>query len=142
MRPPHRVLEAIVASLRQVIAPAIADPYPRAQAYMAAVILEYVARQVEERRDLEAGKAGALEDLFRDLAAMLEGQALPGPDAAGGEARLCRMIEWLYAERERLGPERFAAASGRVRRALRQLLDEELKVAAAPARAPVRGERP
>ena len=131
MRPPHRVLEAIVASLRQVIAPAVAEPYPKAQAYMAAVILEYVARQVEERRDGEAAKARAIEGLFRDLAAMLEGHGLPGADAAGEEARLCRMIEWLYTERERLGPERFAAASGRVRLALRQLLDEELKVAGA-----------
>jgi hypothetical protein len=60
---------------------------------------------------------------------VLEGRALPGPDAAGGEARLCRVIEWLYAERESLGPGRFAAANGRVRRALRQLLDEDLKVA-------------
>jgi hypothetical protein len=129
MRPAHQFLEAIVGSLRHVIAPAIADPYPKAQAHMAAVILEYVARQVDERRDLEALKARALEDLFRDLDAVLEGRALPGPDAAGGEARLCRVIEWLYAERESLGPGRFAAANGRVRRALRQLLDEDLKVA-------------
>ena len=45
------------------------------------------------------------------------------------EAHLCRLIEWLYAEKDRLGPETFAAANQRVRAALRQLLDQELKVA-------------
>jgi hypothetical protein len=129
MLPARRFLDEIVVSLRTVIAPAIADPYPKAQAYMAAVILELVARQVEERGDLARAKAHALEQLFDDLSAGLAGRGLPGPDGAGAEARLCRVIEWLYAEREGLGPDVFAAAHDRVRRALRQLLDEDLKVA-------------
>ena len=41
----HHLLEEVIASLRNVIAPAIADPYPKAQAYMTAVILEFVSRQ-------------------------------------------------------------------------------------------------
>jgi len=45
------------------------------------------------------------------------------------EARLCRLIEWLYAEKERFEPEVFAIANRRIREALRQLLDQELKVA-------------
>jgi hypothetical protein len=129
MLPAHRFLDAVIASLRDVIAPAIADPYAKGQAYMAAVLLESVSRQVEERGDIELEKAHALEALSGDLAAVLAGRAVPGPDDGAGEARLCRLIEWLYAERERLGPETFAAANGRVRRALRQLLDAELKVA-------------
>jgi hypothetical protein len=127
MLPPHRFLDAVIASLRDVIAPAIADPYAKGQAYMAAVLLEFVSRQVEERVDIEVEKARALEALSGDLAAVLAHRAVPGPD--DGEARLCRLIEWLYAERERLGGDTFAAANGRVRRALRQLLDAELKVA-------------
>ena len=129
MLPPHRFLDEIIASLRTVIAPAIADPYPKAQAYMAAVILEFVARQVEERGDLEREKAHALEQLFGDLSAVLGGRTLPGSDDADAQARLCRVIDWLYAERERLGPHVFADANGRVRRTLRQLLDADLKVA-------------
>lgn len=124
-----RLLDEIVASLRNVIAPAVADPYPKAQAYMAAVILEFVARQVEERGDIETAKARVLEELFRDLPAALAGRALPGSDDGDPEARLCRVIEWLYVERERLGPETFAAANQRVRQALRRLLDEDLKIA-------------
>jgi hypothetical protein len=129
MLPAHRFLDEIIASLRGVIAPAVADPYARAQAYMAAVILEFVARQVEERSDLEQAKARALDELFADLPALLGGRALPPHDDAGAEARLCRVIDWLYAERSRLGPEIFTAANARVRRALRQRLDEDLKVA-------------
>lgn len=129
MLPAHRFLDEIIASLRTVIGPAIADPYPRAQAYMAAVILEFVSRQVEERADLGAEKARALASLFADLGAVLGGRALPGADERDAEARLCRVIEWLYTERERLGPDVFAAANGRVRQALRQLLDADLQVA-------------
>jgi len=129
MLPARRFLDEIVASLRTVIAPAIAEPYPKAQAYMAAVILEFVSRQVEERDDVEAAKARALDALFRDLPALLGGWPLPGSGESDGPARLCRVIEWVYAERERLGPEVFAAANGRVRRTLRELLDQDLKVA-------------
>lgn len=129
MREALRLLDEVSDALRNVIAPAIAEPYPKAQAGMAAVILEFLSRQVEERGDIEAAKARVLHELFRDLPAVLAGHPLPGPDGGDPEARLCRVIEWLYAERERLGPETFAAANGRVRRALRQLLNEDLKVA-------------
>jgi hypothetical protein len=129
MLSPYRFLDGIIASLRNVIAPAIADPYPKAQAYMAAVILEFVSRQVDERRDLATEKERALGALFRDLSAVLEGRVLSDPDDGDQEARVCRLIEWVYAERDRLGPEVFAAANSRIRQALRQLLDQELRVA-------------
>ena len=45
------------------------------------------------------------------------------------EDGMCELIEHLYAERGSLGEETFAAANRRVRQALRQLLDQELKVA-------------
>lgn len=125
----RRLLDEVAASLRTVIAPAVADPYPRAQAYMAAVILEYVSRQVEERGDIDTEKARVLDDLFRELPAVLGGTPLPASDDVDRETRLTRVIEWLYAERPRLGPELFAAANGRIRQTLRQLLDQELKVA-------------
>ncbi|HEV8715203.1 MAG TPA: hypothetical protein VGX03_20525 [Candidatus Binatia bacterium] len=125
----HRLLDEIIASLRNVIAPAIPDPYPKAQAYMAAVILEFVSRQVEERHDIAREKEQALHDSLRDLSAVLEGKGPSGSDITDQEARLCRFIEWLYSEKDRLGPESFAIANQRVREALRQLLDQELKVA-------------
>ena len=130
----HRLLEEVIASLRNVIAPAITEPYPKSQAYMAAVILEFAARQVEERHDIDDEKTHTLNNLFHDITSLLAGKdpAVEGtPDASipDQEARLDRLIEWLYTEKDRLGPETFAAANQRVRTALRQLLDQELKIA-------------
>ena len=125
----HRLLEEVIASLRNVIAPAIAEPYPKSQAYMAAVILEFVSRQVEERHDIEEEKTLTLNALFHDVTSLLTGKAPVVVDTLDEETRLGRLIEWLYAEKDHLGPETFAAANQRVRAALRQVLDQELKVA-------------
>ena len=125
----HHFLDEVITSLRTVIVPAIADPYPKAQAAMAAVLLEFVSRQVEERSDIAEGKEHALAELFEDLPKLLSGRALEGDDKEDQESRLCRVIEQLYAHRSQLGEEVFIAANTRVRQTLRQLLDEELKVA-------------
>ena len=128
MIPAKQLLNEIVSSLRNVIAPAIIEPYPKAQAYMAAVILEFVARQVEERSDIAEGKQAAITALFNDLS-QLAGANRIASDNPTTEEGLSRLIEGLYAERRQLGEEAFVAANRVVRRALRQLLDQELKVA-------------
>jgi hypothetical protein len=123
-----RMLEEVIASLRGVVAPAIPAPYPRTQAYMAAVILEFLARAIEERSDVADAKKRSIERLFADirqLGVVTPAEMLGGDD---GESRLAKLIEALYADRERLGEARFAAASQRVRRTLRDLLDEDLKI--------------
>jgi hypothetical protein len=125
-----QLMSEIVYSLRNVIAPAIDEPYPKAQAYMAAVILEFVSRQVEERTDIEQQKDSALGALFHDLVNLAD-IARPGDDKAGGEMQLCHLIEWLYERRGRLGEETFSAANQRIRHTLRQMLEQELKIAKA-----------
>lgn len=125
----QRFLDEVITALRNVIAPAISEPYPKAQAYMAAVILEFVSRQVEERSDIAMGKEQALRALFADLSRLLDGKEVVERNGEEREARLCQVIERLYAERNRLGEEVFTAANRRVRQALRQLLDQDLKVA-------------
>jgi hypothetical protein len=129
MLPAKRLLDEVISSLRTVIAPAIADPYPKSQAFMAAVILEFVAHQVTERGDIETAKHEALDSAFSDLAKLLENSAMEniGEDS---ETRLCGMIEQLYAHRATLGEEKFDGANRRIRQALRELLDQDLKVAA------------
>ena len=124
----NQLLSEIVTSLREVIAPAIAEPYPKAQAYMAAVILEFVARQVEERSDIDEQKHAAMLELLRDLSQLPDVNRLVRGDELNEEG-LSKLIEHLYAERGRLGEEAFAAANRRVRQTLRKLLDTELKVA-------------
>jgi len=128
MIPAKQLLDEIVTSLREVIAPAIAEPYPKAQAYMAAVILEFVARQVEERGDIDEQKHAAMLELLRDLSRLPDVNRLVSNDELN-ETGLNRLIEHLYAERGRLGEETFAAANHRVRQTLRNLLDQELKIA-------------
>jgi hypothetical protein len=128
MIPAKQLINEIVTSLRQVIAPAVAEPYPRSQAYMAAVVLEFVMRQVEERSDIEERKHAVMLDLLRDLSELPQVNRLLHGDHLS-EAGLCELIEHLYAERRSLGEETFAAANRRVRQALRELLDQELKIA-------------
>ena len=65
---------------------------------------------------------------MRDLARLPNVNRLLG-DNPMTEDGLCKLIEHLYAERGRLGEETFAAANRRVRQTLRELLDQELKVA-------------
>jgi hypothetical protein len=128
MIPAKQLLSDIVSSIRNVIAPAVVEPYPKAQAYMAAVILEFVSRQVEERSDIAAGKEDALAALFGDLAHLAGTAALVGGEPAS-EMELSRLIERLYAERGRIGEEAFGTANRLVRQTLRRLLDQELKIA-------------
>jgi hypothetical protein len=128
MIPAKQLLSDIVSSIRNVIAPAVVEPYPKAQAYMAAVILEFVSRQVEERSDIAAGKEDALAALFGDLAQLAGTGALVGGEPAS-EMGLSRLIERLYAERGRIGEEAFVTANRLVRQTLRRLLDQELKIA-------------
>lgn len=98
----HHLFKEVIASLRNVVAPAIADPYPKSQAYMAAVILEFVSRQVEERRDIDQEKQQTLNRLFHDLSAFLADKTPSSASETDYEARLCRLIEWLYNEKSGL----------------------------------------
>jgi hypothetical protein len=128
MIPAKQLIAEVVSSLRNVIAPAVSEPFQKSQAYMAAVVLEFVARQVDERSDIATEKQAALHGLFQDLLRLPEGKSIAG-SSAETEAALCGLIERLYQNREVIGEEAFLAANRRVRQALRQLLDQELKIA-------------
>src|SRR2546430_10911786 len=109
MIPAKQLLSEVAASLRNVIGPAIAEPYPKAQAYMAAVILEFVSRQVEERSDIAQGKQDAIAAMFEALA--LVAGANIADDIPPTEDGLSQLIERLYAQRPHLGEQAFAAAN-------------------------------
>lgn len=128
MIPARRLLNEIATSLRTVIAPAIAEPYPKAQAFMAAVILEFLSRQIEERGDIAEGKALAIAEMFEGLSRLPDGSQFIA-DTPANEAGMSELIRHLYAVREQIGSEAFDAANAVVRQALRKLLDEELKIA-------------
>ena len=127
MIPAKQLLREVVSALRNVIAAAIAEPYPKTQAYMAALILEFIARQVEERADIAHSRHAAISALFRQLAPLLGDRSLS--DGEANEAHLSEIIEKIYKDREALGEENFIAANRLIRATLRELLDQELKVA-------------
>jgi hypothetical protein len=128
MIPAKQLIAEVVSSLRNVIGPAVTEPFQKSQAYMAAVVLEFVARQVDERSDIAMEKQSVLHGLFQDLLRSPETKSAVerSPET---EAALCELIERLYQNRAAMGEEAFALANGRVRKALRQLLDQDLKIA-------------
>jgi hypothetical protein len=118
----------IVSSLRQVIGPAISEPYPKAQAYMAATILEFVARQIEERGTSDSERVAVLEAVFDDIGKLGLPARIASVDSRD-EVALSELIARLYQARGELGESAFAAANQRVRRALRDLLNLDLEIA-------------
>jgi hypothetical protein len=128
MIPAKQLIAEVVGSLRKVIGPAVTEPFQKSQAYMAAVVLEFVARQVDERSDIATEKQAVLHELFQDLLRAPQTRSAV-ERSAETEAALCELIERLYQNRAAMGEETFAIANGRVRQALRQLLDQELKIA-------------
>ena len=127
MLPARTLIGEIVTSLRNVIGPAITDPYPKAQAYMAATILEFVSRQIEDRGASESRKSAIIDALLDDLAKLgLPDRIVSG--ASRDEAGASVVIERLYAARSEIGNAAFASGNHRVRQALRELLDLELAI--------------
>ena len=131
------MLERIAVILRQEIGPAVDGEYPRTQAFMAAVILEKLARQLALADEHAAAERADLTALLADLQGLLADEAAPAPVRGAvddlaltrDDAALCRVIEALYAARAALGEARFAALLGRVRRTLRRSIDRRMAVA-------------
>jgi hypothetical protein len=129
MLPAKILLTEVISSLRNVIGPAVKDPHAKSQAYMAAVILEFVSRQIEDRNDLESVEQLALTELFDDLSRIPDLAEIVECDGPDFRSRLCHTIEALHSARGQIAPQAFERANRRIRLALRQLLDAELKIA-------------
>jgi hypothetical protein len=137
---PEQLLERLSTTLRRQIGPAVTEPFPRTQAFMASVILEKLARQLRTAAgDAEADRADrrVLTEDLRALAgptppprlARALADAAESSDASAGAA-LAAIVDALYAERDQLGPERFEQLLARVRRTLRARLDRQVAYAA------------
>jgi hypothetical protein len=116
---PDELLERLAGELRGTIGPAVEEPFSRTQAFMGAVILERLARQ------LRSAEVHAAADRA-DLAALI---AELGPRAAGA-AGLAEIVAALWADRDELGEERFDELLTVVRRVMRARLDRELEYSA------------
>src|SRR5215211_7662650 len=119
------LLERMAATLRQEIGPAVTGAYPRTQAFMAAVVLEKLGRQLALAPAHEQADAAELTRLFADLDSMARTGSAPAAvrsvvrDGVTGPSaeKVCRVIEALYRHRAELGPT-FDTALARVRTAM------------------------
>jgi hypothetical protein len=132
---PDDLLQRVALTLRQEIGPAVEEPFAKTQAFMAAVILEKLARQLRQADAHAAADREDLVALVRDLDEKL-GRGMPRRLAAalhevqaGDHAALGGVVAAVYAERDELGPADFEAVLARVRRTLRNHLDRQLEFA-------------
>ncbi|MDH4148220.1 MAG: hypothetical protein OEY23_23935 [Acidimicrobiia bacterium] len=136
---PDELLERIAATLRADIGPAIDEPYPKTQAFMAAVVLERVARQVRTANAHEAAARAEQAALLADLgglvpadspvAALLADAPAPGAPTADAKTWQARLVSALWANADSLGADLFERILGRVRVTLRHQVDREVEVA-------------
>jgi hypothetical protein len=136
--PAPELLERLAVTLRNEIGPAVEEAYPRTQAFMAAVVLEKLARQVALAAEHERANAAEMAQLFADLDATLPAgptprvvRAIVEEGVAHGDSDvLCRMIEALYRYQADLGRPAFDTSLQRVRTTLRARIDRQMEYAA------------
>lgn len=133
-----QLLERISHTLKHDIGPAVVGDYARTQAFMAAVVLQKLGRQLGLEAVHRAADEADLLALLDELRAEAERAPLPAKvgaalaELAGAhdDAALCGLITALYAERGALGDARFDALLGRVRSNLRASIDRRMVYAA------------
>lgn len=131
--PTADLLARLAETLRTDIGPAVDDEYTRTQAFMAAVILERVSRQVELAPAHAEAERHDLAQLFDDLPELVGAApdevvaAVDRASAADDLAALTPVVEALY----RWGPEPGPAAEAlaRIRVVLRRDIDRRMEIA-------------
>jgi hypothetical protein len=131
------LLAHIADALRTSIGPAVAEPFAKTQAFMAAVILEKLAAELRSTADAATAAAdnarSVIETLAADdipAAAANVRCALDELRADASDARWSELVHALYRDRSMLGEEGFGRALAHVRIALRARLDRMLVYAA------------
>ena len=134
---PDVLLRRIAQTLKQEIGPAVLEAYPRTQAFMASVVLEKLARQLELAPAHAAAERSEVTALESDLNAIFANDAPTGVAAAiagladaPNSIGLNAVVEALYAAHGELGTDRFEQALGRVRQTLRAGVDRQMVYAA------------
>jgi hypothetical protein len=134
---PDELLRRIAQTLKQEIGPAVLEAYPKTQAFMASVVLEKLARQLELAPAHAAAERSEVTALESDLNAFFANDAPTGVAAAiagladaPNSIGLNAVVEALYATRGELGTDRFEQALGRVRQTLRAGVDRQMVYAA------------
>lgn len=129
------LLLRIAQTLKNEIGPAIDAEYPKTQAFMAAVVLQKLGRELSLAPAHALSAAADIVALLTDLRAAATDVPPAIRDAIEDIARcrdaaaLCRLIEALYASRATLGDRRFDDLLARVRRTLGADIERRLEFA-------------
>jgi len=132
-----KLLQRIAKTLRNDVGPAVEAEYPKTQAFMAAVVLEKLGRELALADAHRGADAADLQWLLEDLSALRAQRDVPASvgaafdrfAAARDAQTLSELIAALYAARGDLGDAQFDALLGRVRRTLRAQIDRRLEFA-------------
>jgi hypothetical protein len=135
--PAAELLARMSVTMKSTIAPNTTGT-AKPQAYMAAVVLEKIAKQLELAPAHAAQQATDATALVADLGSLADGKGLPpGTSAAlaavradSGPENLCSLVRSLYGDRAVLGQELFVAMLGRVRVALRADINRRMEYSA------------
>jgi hypothetical protein len=129
------LLLRIAEMLKQEIAPSIDTEYPKTQAFMAAVVLQKLGRQVALAQTHARAAVAELDALIIDLTVSAADAPSAIRDAVAqlsqsrDAAALCGLVESIYASRDVLGDRRFEGLLARVRCTLRADVDRRLEYA-------------
>lgn len=129
------LLQRIAHTLRNEIAPALDTEYPKTQAFMAAVVLDKLGRQIALAPAHAIAAEAELNALIADLDAATTDVPQPVRDAiaaladARGADSLSRVVESFYASKSTLGERRFDELLARVRRTLRGDIERRMEFA-------------
>ena len=135
----HELMSRVATTLRRDIGPKVADDYARTQAFMAAVVLDKLGRQMLLAPEHEVADYRDAEALCHELAPLLAGdqvvESILAAVAAvrsspGDGAPLSRLVAALYEARGALGEDTFAQALSLVRAVLRKRVDRQMEYSA------------
>ncbi len=130
------LLRRIAATLKRQVGPATEEPLAKSQAFMASVVLDKVANQLDDQQARQLAHktnlsqlADVLPSLVGDAPPQVLSEALSTFAAAPSDLTVAAVIEALYATRNDLTEAVFETLRATIRRTLRADLDRRLKVA-------------
>jgi hypothetical protein len=131
------LLLRIAKTLKQDIGPAVEAAYPKTQAFMAAVVVEKVARQLQLAPEHMIADHADITALLTDISRIAPTALPPAIQAAisalnarADQTALSNLIEALYGNKTALGDESFNRLLSRVRQVLRARVDRQMVYAA------------
>lgn len=135
---PDELLARLSSTLRHDIGPAVVEPFPKTQAFMASVILEKLSAQIRLAPAHAEAEAADLAALAADLPGLFGRAPVPPAVAAAadrlstgdGAAALSALVAALWAERDALGADRFDVVLARARTTMRARVDRQMEYAA------------